>query len=178
MKNREKSNKTKTSIKPTVIVSIISGLIVSAYIGISSSEYFSLKTQIKTPSVSVTPQDTSDDTTVNSTKLPSIEPNLDALKAGQRTGLIGRSNPMSKLFFTEEDLETVLKELNITALSDDEMMYISSTLAIKSNNNYNEDKNTVIQTILEIESSKDAGDSVTNDGASKTAYNSLSDYTN
>lgn len=183
MKKKTNQNQIVTTSKKSVIIPIISGIVVLAYIGLNSSEYFALKAQIQTPSVQPTQTQNDDDKTATTNKvLNSIEPNLDALKAGQRTGVIGRENPMSKLFFTKDDLKTILDELEVAALSDDEMNYISSNLALKSNNNYSEDKNTVVQTILELENSKTTGNktnvqSSTGSSNSTSKYNSISDFT-
>lgn len=164
---------------------IISGLAVCVYVALASSDYLDLKAQIQAPTVQAVEPTPNTDTEIDTTNklLPSVEPNLDVLKAGQRTGVIGRSNPMSKLFFTKEDLQQILNELEIAALSDDELQYISSTLALKSNNNYSEDKNIVIQTILELENNKTNGtnNADVDSNSSKqtdTNYNSLSDFTN
>lgn len=161
----------------------------------NTKDYLALKADIIGPEIKPITQSTPEDIEVTTKKLPSIEPNLDALKTGQKTGIIGRDNPMGKLFITEEDLDQILVELEAENLSDEEMQYIVTSLAVNTSSNYATDKNFIIQTVLELEKEKETPttpstntDTSANTGAntsadtstntSNSSYNSLTDFIN
>lgn len=146
--------KKQSKAQSTVLLGLISGLTslaIVSYIGISSKDYLTLKSDIASPTITQPGQTIIEEQEITSQKLPSIEPDLDALKLGQKNGIIGRDNPMSKLFLTEEDLDEILAELGATSLTDDEMKYIVANLAVNTTKNYSADKNLLIQSVLELQ---------------------------
>lgn len=146
--------KKQSKAQSTLLLGLVSGLTslaIVAYIGVSSKNYLALKSDIEGPKVSQPGQTIIEEQEITSQKLPSIEPDLDALKLGQKNGIIGRDNPMSKLFLTEEDLDEILSQLGTASLTEDEKKYIVSNLAVNTTKNYSSDKNLLIQSVLELQ---------------------------
>ncbi|WP_275372773.1 hypothetical protein [Clostridium tertium] len=174
----------------SVILTVVTSLLVIGYIAISSRDYIALRSEIESPNINANPvtDTTPTEIEVTTNKLPSVEPDIAALKEGQKTGLIGRDNPMAKLFLTEDDLDQIISELGVTGLSDEEMQYVVASLAVNTTKSYDEDKNFVIQTILEIEQEKkepttpDTNSQATNQktdaNRAATNYNSINDFRN